>query len=83
LCGEYKRVDDDGTCVEDEIASIWATVLGEALAASSVVVEVVVVDIATLVVLVTAGAGVAEGGELRSSPLVAAVVDVEARVTSS
>jgi len=79
LCGEYKRVDDDGTCVEDEIASIWATVLGEALAASSVV----VVDIATLVVLVTAGAGVAEGGELRSSPLVAAVVDVEARVTSS
>jgi hypothetical protein len=70
--------------VEDEIASIWATVLEEELAASSVVVvEVVVVDNATVAVLVTAGAGVAEGGELRSSPLVAAVVDVEARVTSS
>lgn len=61
--------------------------LDEELVASSVVVATVeeVADVvATVVVLVAAGAGVAEGGELRSSTLVAtAVVDVEARVTSS
>lgn len=77
---------EEGASVVEEIVLICSNVLeDEELVASSVVatdVEVAVVEGANVVVLVAAGAGVAEGAEMRSSP-VAAVVDVEARVTSS
>lgn len=70
---------EEGASVVEDIVLIWSNVASSVVATDA---KVAVVEGVNVVVLVAAGAGVAEGAEMRSSP-VAVVVDVEARVTSS